>query len=236
MMPRGVKAGFYVACGPFMRANGWLYRTLRAPRTEAVRVQLGPGQGNYLPGWVNVDANMFTGRCDVWADLRNPLPFHDETVDAMYSHHVVEHLPSLVNHLADVFRCLKPDGVYRLGGPNGDSAIRRFMENDNEWFSSFPDDRSSIGGRFENFVFCRGEHLTVLTYSFLEELMSKVGFVDISRCLPVKETNYPDRFSPCLEKEWETDYEAPHTLVVEARKPRRLSSASQDGVVVEGGR
>lgn len=202
-----------------MRANGWLYRTLRAPRTDGVRVQLGPGQGNYLPGWVNVDANMFTGRCDVWADLRNPLPFHDETVDAMYSHHVVEHLPSLVSHLADVFRCLRPDGVYRLGGPNGDSAIRRFLENDNEWFSSFPDSRSSIGGRFENFVFCRGEHLTVLTFSFLEELMSKVGFVDISRCLPVKETNYPEKFTSCLEKEWETDYEAPHTLIVEARKP-----------------
>lgn len=225
MMARWAKAAFYTACGPVMLLNGCFYKLVRAPRNHGLKVQLGPGQGNYLPGWINVDANMFTARCDVWADLQNSLPFHDDTVDAMYSHHVAEHLPSLERHLREVYRCLQPGGVYRLGGPNGDTAARKFIANDSAWFSNFPDNRRSIGGRFENFIFCRGEHLTILTYSFLEELMTDVGFIDVTRCLPVKETGYPDRFRECLAKEWETDDEHPHTLIVEARKPTHAGRA-----------
>lgn len=203
-----------------MRANGWMYRWLRAPRRGLVRVHLGPGQEKYIPGWINVDANIFTGKCDVWADLRNPLPFHDNMVEAMYSHHVIEHLPSLEKHFRDVLRCLAPGGVYRVGGPSGDSAIRKFVEEDAGWFSDFPDSRTSLGGRFENFVFCRGEHLTILTYSYLEELMTQIGFVNITRRLPIKDTGHVATFRVCLEKEWESDFDAPHTLLIEAEKPR----------------
>jgi predicted SAM-dependent methyltransferase len=164
---------------------------------------------------------MFTGKCDVWADLRNPLPFRNETVDCFYSHHVIEHLPSVKNHMKEVFRCLKPGGVYRVGGPNGDSAIKKFTENDGRWFGDWPDNRTSIGGRFENFVFCRGEHSTILTYSFLEELLTTTGFINITQCKPVTETGYPELFAPCLAKEQEDDFEVPHTLIVEAVKPRK---------------
>ena len=162
---------------------------------------------------------MFTAKCDVWADLRNPLPFRNDSCDAFYSHHVVEHLPSLESHFRDVFRCLRPGGVYRVGGPNGDTAMQKYVAGDSKWFSDFPDKRSSIGGRLENFIFCRGEHLTILTRSYLEELMSRIGFVNVKQWLPVKETGYPDSFSECLATEWETDFGSPHTLIVEAEKP-----------------
>ena len=203
-----------------MAANGVLYRKLRAPRSGTLKAHLGPGQKNYLQGWINVDANMFTAKCDVWADLRNPLPFHDGTLDCVYSHHVVEHLPNLAEHFRDALRCLKPGGLYRVGGPNGDAAIRKYMENDHSWFGDFPDRRVSIGGRFENFIFCRQEHLTILTLSFLEELMAHAGFMQIRASLPAKETRAPDLFGDCLSIENESDFETPHTLIVEAEKPR----------------
>ena len=228
MLSRAAKANFYRFCGPAMRLNGFLYRQFRAPRSGEIRVHLGPGQKNYLPGWVNVDANMFTGKCDVWADLCNKLPFRDNTVQAMYSHHVIEHLPNLQQHFTDVFRCLQPGGIYRAGGPNGDSAIKKFVDEDNSWFFDFPDDRKSLGGRLENFIFCRQEHLTILTYSYLEEIMSEVGFVKIKRCLPIKESGHSEHFADCMEKEWETDFEFPHTLLVEAEKPRTDASVSTD--------
>jgi SAM-dependent methyltransferase len=202
-----------------MSLNGTVYKYLRAPKRGQVRVHLGPGQGNYLNGWINIDANIFTARCDVWADLRNKLPLHDGTVDALYSHHVIEHLPSLEDHFRDVYRCLKPGGRYRVGGPNGDSAIKKFVANDLTWFGGFPDDRVSIGGRFENFIFCRREHFTILTLSFLEELMAKTGFVDLRVCMPTRETSVPEVFAECLAKEWESDFDTPHTVIVEARKP-----------------
>ena len=202
-----------------MTINGLIYRRFRAPQEGQVRVHLGPGQKNYMEGWLNVDANMFTGKCDIWADLRNPLPFHNNTVDAFYSHHMIEHLPNVLAHLREVYRCLKPGGIYRVGGPNGDSAMKKFMENDREWFSDFPDKRDSIGGRFENFIFCRGEHLTILTYSMLEEYLLNTGFVKIVSLQPVRETRHPDLFSDCLAKEHEQDFETPHTLIIEACKP-----------------
>lgn len=218
MLSRRAKDAFYKISGPAMKVNGFLYRQFRAPRSGPLKVQLGPGQNNYLPGWINVDANAFTGKCDVWADLRNPLPFRDSTVVAMYSHHVVEHLPNLAFHFQDVIRCLQPGGVYRVGGPNGDSAIQKFVEKDMEWFGDFPDRRISIGGRFENFIFCRQEHLTILTHSYVEELMNAAGFINIRRCLPGKETSYSDYFGVCLQKEPESDFDCPHTLLVEGEK------------------
>jgi predicted SAM-dependent methyltransferase len=219
MLQRDGKAAFYMLAGPLMRTSGVLYRTLRAPRRGSLHVHLGPGQDKYIEGWINVDANPFTARRDVWADLRNPLPFHDGTVQALYSHHVIEHLPDLQAHFRDAFRCLAPGGVYRVAGPDGDHAIAKFQQDDKQWFGDFPDRRSSIGGRFENFIFCRGEHLTILTRSFLEELMGEAGFRDLRACLPVRQTHYPELFEPCLAKEWESDFEVPHTLVIEAVKP-----------------
>jgi predicted SAM-dependent methyltransferase len=223
MLNRKAKALFYAAAGPLMRVNGMIYRGLRAPRSGKLRVHLGPGQRNYMDGWINLDANMFTGRCDVWADLRNALPFHDSTVDAMYSHHMIEHLPDLAFHFCDVYRCLKPGGKYRVGGPNGDVAIAKFFANDKQWFGDFPDKRESIGGRFENFIFCRQEHLTILTYSFLEELMKNAGYVNIRACLPVRETTDPELFQDCLLKEEESDFNSPHTLLLEGEKPHRAT-------------
>jgi len=219
MLTRIQKEAFYRLAGPLLAANALVYKALRAPRQPAsLKVQLGPGQKNYLPGWVNVDANMFSGKCDLWADLRNPLPFHKGTVDAFYSHHVIEHLPDLDSHFRDVFRCLKPGGVYRLGGPHGENAARKFLEGDANWFSDFPVKRKSIGGRLENFIFCRQEHLTILTPSFLEELLLAAGFSGMKFCLPKKETTRPDLFSECLALEYEDDWICPHTLIAEAFK------------------
>jgi predicted SAM-dependent methyltransferase len=217
MLPRRAKALFYALAGPAMKINGALYRTFRAPGSGTVLVQLGPGKRNYLPGWLNVDANTFTARCDVWADLRNPLPFRTGTVDAIYSHHVIEHLPNIAFHWREMHRVLKPGGVFRVGGPHGDNAIRKFIEGDTAWFSDFPDRRQSIGGRFENFIFCRREHVTILTVSWLGELAHAAGFDDLATHPPGRSGF--DVFAPTLALETETTPDCPHTLIVEGRKP-----------------
>ncbi|HEY1048843.1 MAG TPA: methyltransferase domain-containing protein [Prosthecobacter sp.] len=228
MISRQAKALFYLSVGPIMRFNGLLYRLFRAPATrnrERVLVQLGPGQRCYLEGWINVDANMFTARCDVWSDISGKLPFKDESVDAVYSHHVIEHLPDLHAHFQQLFRVLKPGGVFRVGGPNGDAAMREYLAGNKAWFSDFPDNRSSIGGRFENLIFCRREHLTILTPSYLEEIASGLGFEDLRFIAPITETGFPEIFdSKVMAHEWESTPESPHTLLMEGRKPSSVKA------------
>jgi predicted SAM-dependent methyltransferase len=219
MLSRTAKELYYMAAGPFMRISGAVYRLWRAPRSGKVRVHLGPGQERYLPEWINIDANVFTGKCEVWADLRHPLPLRDSTVTALYSHHVIEHLPKLEMHFAEAMRCLAPGGVYRVGGPNGDVAIAKFIEGDKTWFGDWPDNRRSIGGRFENFVFCRGEHVTILTFTYLSELLENAGFINVTRRLPIKDSGFPELFGDAMATEFENDFEAPHTLLIEAQKP-----------------
>ena len=204
-----------------MKLNGAFYRATRAPKQGLVKVHLGPGQKHYLEGWINVDANPFTSTCDVWADFRNKLPFRDATVDAFYSHHVIEHLPEtlLPFHFREIHRCLKINGVFRVGGPNGDNAIRKFQEDDKQWFGDFPDKRESLGGRFSNFLLFRGEHLSILTFSWLQELAHQAGFGSLLRCAPIVETNFPSVFDAQVRNhEWESTPDIPHTLIVEARK------------------
>jgi predicted SAM-dependent methyltransferase len=229
MLSRTAKATYYgLLCYP-MRANSLRHRLFSGRRTNA-KVHLGPGR-NYLDGWINVDANFITCQIDIWADIRAKLPFREGTVDAFYSHHVIEHLPDalLAFHFSEMFRCLRPEGVIRVGGPNADLAIRKFVENDLDWFSDFPDKRQSIGGRFANFVLCRGEHLAILTSSYLKELATDAGFEKICFCKPISETHFPLVFnSEVLSKEWESTPDVPHTLILEARKPCRFNRAEPD--------
>ena len=56
----------------------------------------------------------------------------------------------------------------------------------------------------------------------LEEFMSEIGYEDIRLCKPAIETNYPEVFGTCLAKESEADFDTPHTLIIEARKPRNV--------------
>lgn len=224
MVSRRVKSFFYSVMGPLMFLNALRYRWLSAPRQseEVIRVHLGPGKRNYLPGWINVDANLLTAKLDVWADLTHGLPFREDTIDAFYSHHVVEHLPDpiLPKHFAELYRCLKPGGVIRIGVPNADAAIRKYIEGDSEWFGDFPDSRTSIGGRLANMLLCRGEHLTILTPSYFEEIANSTGFVEVAFAKPVIETNYPEIFdNEVHSKEWEKTPDFPHTLILEAMKP-----------------
>ena len=222
MISRSLKATYYVAARGPMAISSRLYRLLFAPKAGTVKVHLGPGQTRYIPGWINVDANIVSARPDVWADLRDALPFGNSTVDVFYSHHMIEHLPDQVLpfHLSELFRCLKPGGLIRIGGPNCDAAITKFVEGDAAWFSDFPDSRRSLGGRFANFILCRGEHTVILTASYLDELLTNAGFTMLRQCQPALETS-DERLigAEVLSREYESTPEVPHTLIIEARKP-----------------
>lgn len=220
MIPYGLKRAYYILADLPMRANAQLYRRFRAPRS-GLKIHLGCGQVHYLEGWTNVDANLITARIDVWANFSKSLPFPDGSADLIYSHHVVEHLPDLPKHFAEMFRVLRPGGGIRIAGPHMGNACRKYLEGDTAWFWDLPDKWNSAGGRFTNFVFCRNEHLTALDESFLAELAENAGFREIAFCVPTQTTTLGalGLGNDVLSKEYEPDLSVPHTVVLEARKP-----------------
>jgi len=203
-----------------MRINGIRYKILNSPKIynkDIIKVHLGPGQRNYISGWINVDANMFTAKCDVWTDIERSLPFKDSSVDVIYSHHVAEHLFDLESHFAEVFRVLKPGGVYRLGVPNGDAAIAKFIEEDFQWFGDYPKKFDGIGGKLNNFILCNNEHVHIMTESYLAEFIKFAGFKKFSRGLPTRIIEN-HLFEDVLINERERDFDYPHTLMLEITK------------------
>lgn len=218
MISRNMKMLFYAVAGPIMKFNGFFHYHFKGKSKANLKIHLGPGQKKYIEGWCNLDANIFSGKVDVWVDLRNRIPFEAGSAEAVYSHHVIEHLPDLRKHFADVYRVLKPGGVYRVGGPNGDVAIRKFVERDLNWFGVWPDRYESIGGRFANFIFCRNEHLTILTESFMQELAQEAGFKVGNVMHPKTETGRPDIFSVCLALENDEPVGSTTTLILEFEK------------------
>ena len=81
------------------------------------RLEIGPGGVKTKEGFITSDLSF---RTDFPYDLRLGLPFPDESLDLIYSEHVLEHFryPDLVALLRDCYRTLKPNGVFSLAVPN----------------------------------------------------------------------------------------------------------------------
>jgi SAM-dependent methyltransferase len=96
------------------------------------------------------------------------LALEDETVDVAYSNQVIEHLhpDDAITQLANIWRTLKPGGVYVCVTPNrvnGPHDISRFFD-----------------------PIATGFHLKEYTYADLDRLMRQIGFVDTRAIIGLK--------------------------------------------------
>ena len=62
--------------------------------------------------------------------LNRPLPLHDDSFDAIYSFHVIEHLSPAANErfMRDVHRLLKPGGIYRVSTPDLEFLATEYLQ------------------------------------------------------------------------------------------------------------
>ncbi|MDH4316866.1 MAG: methyltransferase domain-containing protein, partial [Desulfobulbaceae bacterium] len=91
-------------------------------------LNLGCG-GRYHPAWINVDFTA-TGPGVVAHDLMQPLEFDDDTFDAVYHSHVLEHMPKRYApvFLGECLRVLKPGGILRVVVPDLESAAQEYLQ------------------------------------------------------------------------------------------------------------
>lgn len=86
--------------------------------------------------WIGDDINH-----DLLSNIK--IPLEDNSLDAIYSSHVMEHLPqnSVNCFFKDAKRMLRPGGIMRISVPDTDLAINAFLRDDKRFFEEFYSER-----------------------------------------------------------------------------------------------
>lgn len=91
---------------------------------------------HYAQGWTNTDVwESDTTKPDVRVTLGEPYPFDDNTFDAVYMGHVLEHLPwkDVPAFLKDIQRIAKPGAQFLVVGPDVYKTIKLWSSGAQPW-------------------------------------------------------------------------------------------------------
>lgn len=99
-----------------------------------VKIEIGSGEKLGKNGWLTLD---FTGTDINW-DLRNGMPFDNNTIDEIYSSHLFEHLT--FNEASILFkecnRVLKSNGIFSICVPNSKRYIDAYCNKNKDFWKS----------------------------------------------------------------------------------------------------
>ncbi len=99
------------------------------------------GSGNiYIDGMINIDFFANKNK-DYGLDLRYPFRIEDESMDGIFSDHTFEHLThkEIEHVLGESLRVLKKGSKIRIIVPNMSIFIKKYCENDLDWFNKWKD-------------------------------------------------------------------------------------------------
>jgi len=98
-------------------------------------VNIGCGH-NYHTDWVNLD--LYKSEFVKYYNIKNKLPFLDNSVDVIYHSHVLEHLNKLeaAKFIKDCYKVLKPGGVMRVVIPDLEQICIEYLSNLEKGFST----------------------------------------------------------------------------------------------------
>ena len=162
-----------------------------------VKLHIGAG-GSILDSWLNVDIAPLDERI-AYFDATVPFPFKMDSVDFIFSEHVIEHLDleGQINMLNESYRVLKPGGIIRIATPNLDKILdirttnNSFIRQYINWSADtyFPGQVSGIGDQVKDYVFVVNNYFYNWGHQFIHNpgsltlLLNKSGFRNIN---PVK--------------------------------------------------
>jgi predicted SAM-dependent methyltransferase len=95
---------------------------------ETIKLNIGCNK-NLLPGWINIDMIDYPGV--IKHDLRERLPYANNTIEFVVSEHLIEHLTreEALRLLRDIYRCLQSGGVCRTSTPDLDILVKNYIDN-----------------------------------------------------------------------------------------------------------
>jgi predicted SAM-dependent methyltransferase len=131
------------------------------------KLNLGCG-GNILAGWENHDSDV---------DIRNPLPYEDESIDFIFIEHCVEHVttPDAVRFFAECLRILNHEGTLRVAVPSCDKIYDLADEPYLKWHGQSGFGDGTRRGAVRSILLDHG-HLSAWNHSILEACLFAAGF------------------------------------------------------------
>ena len=195
-------------------------KSLRARRD--LMVHLGCGNA-LLPGWINLDCYPPAPLPNVdilTLDMRKGLPFADASVAALFSEHFLEHLPFETVRtviLPSIRRILQPGGRIRIGVPNGEYFVDRYLAcRAGERDPLFERERGAKTPMTMLNEIAHGYgHYFAYDFETIAQLLRDCGFVGIRRSAPSETA-----FEEFKGKDRIDDWRNAMTLYVEAEVPR----------------
>lgn len=178
MIHQNIKDAYYLLLFPCSKLLRPVYRAhYRLFRAGKVKAQVGCGK-NYIKDFINIDAN-FQRKADYLLDVRAGLPFPDDSMEFLYSCHMMEHLHvnEAIALLKECKRVLSPNGYMRLTLPDF-AFIVAILSGDE--VCHFPRKFNSREGQAINHLFCDGQHKYGYSKEVIEELAVDMGFARIT--------------------------------------------------------
>jgi len=200
--------------------------------TDGVRLMIGSGATG-RPGWLATDLTPMRSDA-LFLDASKPFPFETDSVDRIYSEHMIEHVDFAAGQamLRECFRVLKPGGRFRIAtpdfdifvglvnGPLGDDA-RRYVSTSNRRNGGVPENEVNDPIYAVNRMFSGHGHRFLYSEKLVQQCLSGLGFENVTR-FNVGESADPE-FNDIEDHGNRIDDQSNRfqTLVVEAEKPAR---------------
>ncbi len=188
-------------------------------RDGPLRLNLGSGP-NHLPGWVNVD--LVGAKAPIVWDIRHPLPFPDQSADAVFVEHVFEHLPysDVLSVLRQIYPVLKDNGVLRVGVPDAGLYAKNYHDDPEDIIENLRPGRPTRMLALRE-VFQEHGHVTAWDAETLLLFLDAAGFDD-AHVAPAAAS----RLDPAPD----SSENIPESVYVECLKRRALPAATRPTV------
>ncbi len=151
-------------------------------QSKSVKLELGSGPKKGVNGWTTVDVSA----ADITWDLRRGIPLPNDSVDRIYSSHLLEHIPydQLIPFLRECRRVMKSDAEFSVCVPNFRLYVdaykngKLFRSKDTWWQPGLIDTGSSID-QLNYLAYMKDEHKYMFDEENLVNTLAKCGFSNV---------------------------------------------------------
>lgn len=149
---------------------------------DCIKLEFGSGKKLGKDGWTTIDLY----GADINYDLRRGIPLPDGSVSAIYSSHLLEHIPHklLLEFLQECRRVLAPDGYLSVCVPDAKQYIKAYLNKCNfrdpsTFYQPARVDTGSFIDQVNYVAYMGGEHTYMFDEENLVNIIKNAGYSDV---------------------------------------------------------